>query len=97
MSQLISQLQQEVSIQVSMPSIKHDANGYAYYNTLPPNARKATIEDFTDHGNDYETNLAYLIQSELSGKYEAHRTKPGFTEANDFFAFLEKGRVFVFN
>jgi len=96
MSTLISELKQKATGQVEMPILKHDKNGHAYYSTLPPNTQQATINDFTDHGNGYVNGRAYLIHTELTGIYEAHRSQPGFTQANDFFTFLEKGRIYVF-
>ncbi len=66
-----------------------------YYDQLPPNFKKATIDDFyvQDH---LLIGKPYLIHSEIDpGIYWAKRTKQGFMEHNNFNEFLKKGRIYV--
>ncbi len=76
-------------------SIKYFDND-PYYNQLPPNFKVATLFDFylQDH---LIIGKPYLIHSEIdSGIYWAKRTKLGFMDHNDFFLFLDKGRIYIY-
>ncbi len=68
-----------------------------YYDQLPPNFKKATIDDFyvQDH---LLIGKPYLIHSEINPNiYWAKRTKPGFMDYNEFYAFLERGRIYIYD
>ncbi len=70
-------------------------NGW-FYPAQPPGTRVASIEDFSNLGKII-IGKPYLIHSErFEDIYEAHRTRPGFIEANDFWLFIERGRIYVF-
>lgn len=79
------------------PQLKYDKYNIPYYEVLPPNFRVATIEDFWDKFEDnYKMGIAFLIHSEINpGQYYAQSTRKDFTESNDFWQFLRKGRVYV--
>jgi len=70
-------------------------DGDPYYETLPEGFKSAVLDDFylLDH---LVIDKPYLIHSEiLQNHYWAKRTIPGFMNHNDFYTFLERGRVFV--
>jgi|GEM_PF-2542785 len=93
---LISEIKNRAKGIEPMPTIHKDELG-AWYDKQPPKTRTATLNDFLDHNGNLRNQIPYLIQSELHPeRFEAHRSRPGFTEANDFMLFLERGRVFVF-
>ncbi len=96
---LIQQVKKTASGKIPMPELKNDGDGGNYYEELPPATSVATISDFTDHNDNYITNIPYLIHSEVNPeRYWASRTKTNlFTQLNDFYTFLERGRVYVFD
>ena len=70
--------------------------GIAIFHGQPAGTRVATWDDFLYHGK-LILNKPYLIHSEVNPEiFEGHRTRPGFTGANDFMLFLERGRIYVF-
>ncbi len=70
--------------------------GIALFSGQPAGTRVATWDDFLYHDKQI-LNKPYLIRSQATPEiFEGHRTRPGFTGANDFMLFLEKGRVYVF-
>ncbi len=74
--------------------LKYDGN-QAYYDGLPEGWKEATIHDFFE-GDDLLLNMPFLTHSEVTpNKFWATRTKIGFQEYNDFYLFLEKGRIYV--
>jgi hypothetical protein len=96
MGSLINELTKSPTVATAEPELQYD-QGDPYYNRLPARARQATLQDFTDHNGQYQTGIAYLIHSQRqSDRYWAKRSKPGFTEHNDFFIFMELGRIYVF-
>lgn len=82
-----------------MPDLKKDKDfNLKFYEVIPPGFCLAKIEDFWDFdADDYIMNKAYIQHSEKDPeRYYALRTTKGFTERNDFWEFLRKGRVYVF-
>jgi hypothetical protein len=68
-----------------------------YYSELPDGFKIATIDDFYYNG-DLLMKKAYLIHSMVyENRYWALRTKPLFLERNDFYTFLELGRIYILN
>ncbi len=77
-----------------LPDLKYKDES-PYFEKQPPGTRVASIEDFSNLGKII--GKPYLIHSErFEDIYEAHRTRTGFTEANDFMLFLKRGRIYVF-
>ena len=76
--------------------IQTTTDGDKYYTELPVGYKVATIDDFYTEGK-LIVNKPYLIHSQRQPeRYWAKRSKPGFTEHNDFFVFMELGRIYVF-
>ena len=96
MAGLINEIKNKAKGIKTMPVLHKDDLG-AWFEEQPPGTRPATMADFTDHNGNLLNNMPYLIHSELHPeRFEAHRTRPGFTRANDFMLFLERGRIYVF-
>ncbi len=66
-----------------------------FYPALPDGWKLATIHDFYI-GEDLIVNMPFLTHSEVSPSvFWASRTEKGFQEYNDFYLFLEHGRIYV--
>ena len=69
--------------------------GFKYYSELPPTARVATTDDFSNIAACIKKQKAYLIHSWHYPNYECHRCKPGFI-VEQIKPWLDAGRVYVF-